>query len=176
MFWRCKEPGHQQPWYWLCWTKLILFLHIKGWIFEVLRFYVWINYTSFNFWVRYKYNTMLKFIRALKYRSWCTFFNAPRMFISSLVHWLWETINWFHYDTNPTPTTNTQCCSWICWCFSSFSSQCFQMPWCSCNITLDMGSANERRRYNVTSSLIGWSHTNNDPGLWCHNETWLYFV
>ena len=27
-----------------------------------------------------------------------------------------------------------------------------------------MGSANERRRYNVTSSLIGWAHTQND--LW----------
>ena len=23
--------------------------------------------------------------------------------------------------------------------------------------------ANERRRYNVTSSLIGWAHTQNDP-------------
>ena len=26
-----------------------------------------------------------------------------------------------------------------------------------------MGSANERRRYNVTASLIGWAHTQNDP-------------
>ena len=26
-----------------------------------------------------------------------------------------------------------------------------------------MGSANERRRYNVTSSIIGWAHTQNDP-------------
>ena len=26
-----------------------------------------------------------------------------------------------------------------------------------------MGSANERRRYNVTSSLIDWAHTQNDP-------------
>ena len=26
-----------------------------------------------------------------------------------------------------------------------------------------MGSANERWRYNVTSSLIGWAHKQNDP-------------
>ena len=32
-------------------------------------------------------------------------------------------------------------------------------------IIFGMGSANERRRYIVTSSLIGWAHTNNDPGL-----------
>ena len=32
-------------------------------------------------------------------------------------------------------------------------------------IILSMGSANERRRYNVTSSLIGWAHTQNGP--WC---------
>ena len=31
-------------------------------------------------------------------------------------------------------------------------------------IILGMGSANERRHYNVTSSLIGWAHTQND--LW----------
>ena len=30
-------------------------------------------------------------------------------------------------------------------------------------IILDMGSFNERRRYIVTSSLIGWVHTGNDP-------------
>ena len=30
-------------------------------------------------------------------------------------------------------------------------------------IILGMGSANERRRYNVTWSLIGWAHTQNDP-------------
>ena len=31
-------------------------------------------------------------------------------------------------------------------------------------ITLGLGSANEKRRYNVTSFLIGWSHTQNNPG------------
>ena len=30
-------------------------------------------------------------------------------------------------------------------------------------IVLGMGLANERRRYNVTSSHIGWAHTQNDP-------------
>ena len=29
-------------------------------------------------------------------------------------------------------------------------------------IILDMGSANESQRYNVTSSLIGWTHTQNE--------------
>ena len=30
-------------------------------------------------------------------------------------------------------------------------------------IILGMGSANERWRYIVMSSLIGWAHTQNDP-------------
>ena len=30
-------------------------------------------------------------------------------------------------------------------------------------IILCMRTAKERRRYNVTSSLIGWAHTQNDP-------------
>ena len=34
-------------------------------------------------------------------------------------------------------------------------------------IILGMCSANERRRYSVTSSLIGWAHTKNDP---CRND------
>ena len=32
MTWRRKESGHQQPWYLLCWTKLILSSHIKGYL------------------------------------------------------------------------------------------------------------------------------------------------
>ena len=35
---------------------------------------------------------------------------------------------------------------------------------------LGMGSANERRRYIVTSSLIGWAHTQNDPCKTCTNK------
>ena len=30
-------------------------------------------------------------------------------------------------------------------------------------IVLCLRPANERRRYNVTSSLIGWAHARNDP-------------
>ena len=33
-----------------------------------------------------------------------------------------------------------------------------------------MGSANERRRYSVTSSLIGWSHTQKYPLLFLHYD------
>ena len=32
---------------------------------------------------------------------------------------------------------------------------------------LGMGAANERRRYNITSSLISWAHTWNDPSVPC---------
>ena len=35
-------------------------------------------------------------------------------------------------------------------------------------IILGMGSASERRRYNVTSSLIGCAHNRNDPCKWFH--------
>ena len=39
--WR-KEPGHQQPWYLLCWTGLIRSTHIKGWyIFFIWGFIRW---------------------------------------------------------------------------------------------------------------------------------------
>ena len=41
-----------------------------------------------------------------------------------------------------------------------------------------MGSANERRRYNVALSLIGWAHTQNDSCLhtWYRLLTgWYYF-
>ena len=36
-----------------------------------------------------------------------------------------------------------------------------------------MGSANERRRYNVTSALIGWAHTQNDLWIIMHKNTWI---
>ena len=32
-------------------------------------------------------------------------------------------------------------------------------------IILGMGLTNERRRYNVTASLIGWAHTQFDPSI-----------
>ena len=33
-------------------------------------------------------------------------------------------------------------------------------------IILGMGATNESRRYVVTSALIGWAHTQNDPWIW----------
>ena len=39
--------------------------------------------------------------------------------------------------------------------------QAFHMS-VSIGIILGMGSANERRRYNITSCLIGWAHAQND--------------
>ena len=30
MSWRCMEPGYQQPWYWLCWSRVMKFPHVKG--------------------------------------------------------------------------------------------------------------------------------------------------
>ena len=34
MSWRRKEPGHQQPWYWLWWNELFRSPLIKGWNFQ----------------------------------------------------------------------------------------------------------------------------------------------
>ena len=40
----------------------------------------------------------------------------------------------------------------------------YRLPWISfTGIILGMGSSNERRRYIVKSSLIGWGHTQDDP-------------
>ena len=43
---------------------------------------------------------------------------------------------------------------------------------------LYMRPTNERRRYNETSSLIGWAHTQNDPCVWewLHLSFWLTMV
>ena len=50
-------------------------------------------------------------------------------------------------------------------------------PWHSRTCTLCMCPANERRRYIVTSSLIGWAHAQNDSwaaihysSFWCGNQ------
>ena len=63
---------------------------------------------------------------------------------------------WFHWLT---------CCSFNCSQQRNHpitfivSSQCFY----NTGIILCMHPANESRRYHVTSSLIGWAHTQNDP-------------
>ena len=54
---------------------------------------------------------------------------------------------------------------------SSKSNLC--SVWVIARIILCMRPANERRRYNVTSSLIGWAHAQNDPCccvISCHVE------
>ena len=44
----------------------------------------------------------------------------------------------------------------------------------SSGIILGMGSANERWRYIVTSFLIGWAHTQNDPWLPGKSGTFVF--
>ena len=39
-------------------------------------------------------------------------------------------------------------------------------------ISVSIGSANGRRRYNVTSSHIGWAHTHNHPWIHIQNRPW----
>ena len=39
-------------------------------------------------------------------------------------------------------------------------------------VSLCMGSANEKRRYIVTSSLIGWAHTQNNPCIYISYDRW----
>ena len=43
-------------------------------------------------------------------------------------------------------------------------------------LILDLHSANGRRRYEVTPSLIGWAQTQNQPWIWCFqsNQYWLF--
>ena len=59
-----------------------------------------------------------------------------------------------------------------------FNLNCFSpCPWSG--IILGMDSANERRCYSVTSSLIGWAQTQNDPCLWMilsiSQKSWMYY-
>ena len=52
------------------------------------------------------------------------------------------------------------------------------LAWCYiyAGIILGMGAANERWRYNVTSPLIGWAHTQNDPCMCIaeNNSYWSF--
>ena len=45
------------------------------------------------------------------------------------------------------------------WCYNSYTVLLYCIP----GIILCMHPANERWRYNVTSSLIGWAHAQNEP-------------
>ena len=70
---------------------------------------------------------------------------------------------WFH--VSPQTCVNRKQSPWLQPCFVSFYDR-------YSGIGLCMHPANESRRYNVTSSLIGWAHTQNDPwGTWnCPNK------
>ena len=46
---------------------------------------------------------------------------------------------------------------------NELKSQEMHRSWHWAEITVGMGSANERRRYNLSSSLIGWANTQNGP-------------
>ena len=54
-----------------------------------------------------------------------------------------------------------QCC--MLWKHLKWNTQ--SIKFLLAGIILGVGLANERRRYIVTSSLIGWAHTENDPWL-----------
>ena len=50
----------------------------------------------------------------------------------------------------------------MCWYFWVCKCSAGQYAW-EPGISIGMPPANERRRYNVTTSLIGWAHTQTDP-------------
>ena len=64
---------------------------------------------------------------------------------------------------------------------SYLKCQSWQNPWqvhgdlCAI-IILSMGSANERHCYNITLSLIGWAHTENDPWNAIENRLFQWII
>ena len=61
----------------------------------------------------------------------------------------------------------------LCICLSSMIQRVVCSPYAG--ITLCMCPTNERRRYNVTSPLIGWAHTQNDLCIYKLFVYWLHF-
>ena len=59
-------------------------------------------------------------------------------------------------------TWNTQKTHWFCPSELAISG-----------LILGLRPANERRRYKVTPSLIGWAQTWNQPCTWCHCLLWI---
>ena len=43
MSWRREGPGHQQPWYLLCWTELIRSPHVKGYKWQMFLIHKYIK-------------------------------------------------------------------------------------------------------------------------------------
>ena len=70
-------------------------------------------------------------------------------------------------------------CKWI-WFYPSKSLfDAIEDWWWHTGLFLDLGPANERRRYKVTLSLIGWAQTLNQPWTssidlaWSHGTCWM---
>ena len=147
MIWRRKEPGHRQPWYLLCWTRIIRSPHVKA-----------LGHQQTQYWVQS------------------------------------QTCSFLMYSENKRVSNGQHCCHWSCWWHGKLSKWQLTVPplmatlsvnallfsvyvQVSCflitiwGITLAMGSANERRCYIVTPSLIGHAHTQNDPCF-----TWPYSI
>ena len=56
MSWRRKEPGHQSPFYWLCWTGLIGSADIEGYYMYIeteKKFLYKISYILFRIWLKF---------------------------------------------------------------------------------------------------------------------------
>ena len=85
-------------------------------------------------------------------------------------HWLrWWFVAWGHQDIS---WTNVDFSLRLCSiCLRAISLQVFKLLFCimglklnqSAGLILGLRPANERRRYKVTSSLIGWAQTWNQP-------------
>ena len=50
MSWWHKELGHQQPWYWLCWTRLIRSPRVKGLKSSNLWYKAILRVTEYVYW------------------------------------------------------------------------------------------------------------------------------
>ena len=94
-----------------------------------------------------------------------------------------------HYTVKP--SFNIQTGSGSCLSFVDYKMYAHHLPFCvfccrladdntqgprTTSVTRDhlgMGSANERRRYIITSSLIGWAHIQNEPcsTSWLHGSS-----
>ena len=83
---------------------------------------------------------------------------------NSLERFTWDLVRW---SCSGTQIRDVSIASMKCFISVHVRSQIAQVAYI--RINLDMGSANERRRYIVTSSLIGRDHTQNGP---CRLHLW----
>ena len=90
--------------------------------------------------------------------------NISCCFLFHMLPWQWKRY-WNALCEEKSPVTRGFPSQRACKHFHIITSLCvcktaIATPW----IILGMGSPKERRRYFVTHSLIGWAHTQNDPG------------